>query len=66
MTTSETTLNENGEYLRGGRVFRPVYKHLLDNMPKDLVREMARRKLSELEKHAAESASQKETGTVAE
>jgi hypothetical protein len=27
-----------------------VYKHLLDNMPRDLVQEMARRRLEELAK----------------
>jgi len=27
-----------------GRMFRPLYKHLLDNMPRDLVQEMARRR----------------------
>lgn len=51
MTTLETTLHENGEYVRDGRVFRPVYKHLLCNTPKDLAQEMARRRLAELEKH---------------
>ncbi|MDR0513400.1 MAG: hypothetical protein LBG93_09960 [Treponema sp.] len=49
MPTSELTLNENGEYVKDGRVFRPVYKHLLDSMPKDLVQEMARRRLAELD-----------------
>jgi len=41
--------NDTGEIVRDGRVFRPVYKHLLDNMPRDLVQEMARRRLAELD-----------------
>jgi hypothetical protein len=35
-------------------VFKPVYKHLLDNMPRDLVQEMACRRLDELESGKAE------------
>jgi hypothetical protein len=42
------------EIVKDGRVFKPVYKHLLDNMPRDLVREMARRRLDELESGKAE------------
>jgi len=41
--------NDTGEIVRDERVFRPVYKHLLDNMPRDLVQEMARRRLAELD-----------------
>jgi len=42
--------DDSGEIIsRDGRVFRPVYKHLLDNMPRDLVQEMARRRLAELD-----------------
>ncbi|MCL2410798.1 MAG: hypothetical protein FWC97_04060 [Treponema sp.] len=49
MTTSEKPLDKTSEIVKNGRVFRPVYKHLLDNMPKDLVQEMARRRLEELD-----------------
>jgi len=51
MTTLQKQSNDNdsGEIVRDGRVFRPVYKHLLDNMPRDLVQEMARRRLAELD-----------------
>jgi hypothetical protein len=42
------------EIVKDGRVFKPVYKHLLDNMPRDLVQEMARRRLDELEVVKAE------------
>jgi hypothetical protein len=50
MKISEQTLNNTGEIVKDGRVFKPVYKHLLDNMPRDLVQEMARRHLEELAK----------------
>jgi hypothetical protein len=47
-------LDTAGEIVKDGRVFKPVYKHLLDNMPRDLVQEMARRRLEELESGKAE------------
>jgi hypothetical protein len=37
------------EIIKDDRVFKPVYKRLLDNMSRDLVQEMARRHLGELE-----------------
>jgi hypothetical protein len=48
MKTSEQTLDKADEIVKNGRVFKPVYKHLLDNMPHDIVQEMARRRLDEL------------------
>lgn len=48
MKTSEKTSDRPDEIVINGRVFKPVYKHLLDNMPRDLVQEMARRRLDEL------------------
>jgi hypothetical protein len=46
---SEPTL-ENGEIVtESGRVFHPHYKELLDSMPQDIVRELAKRRLKELE-----------------
>jgi hypothetical protein len=38
----------SGEIVVGGRTFVPVYKDLLDAMPRDLVQEMARRRLAEI------------------
>jgi hypothetical protein len=49
MRVSEQTLDKADEIVKDGRVFKPVYKYLLDNMPRDLVQEMARRRLDELE-----------------
>jgi hypothetical protein len=49
MRISEQTLDKTDEIVKNGRVFKPVYKRLLDNMPRDLVQEMARRRLEELE-----------------
>jgi hypothetical protein len=49
MRISEQTLDKTDEIVKDGRVFKPVYKRLLDNMPRDLVQEMARRRLEELE-----------------
>jgi len=49
MITSEKLSDDPDVIIRDGRIFKPVYKHLLDNMPKDLVQEMARRRLKELD-----------------
>jgi hypothetical protein len=49
MRISEQTLDKTDEIVKDGRVFKPVYKRLLDNIPRDLVQEMARRRLDELE-----------------
>ncbi|MDR2491686.1 MAG: hypothetical protein LBD20_09835 [Spirochaetaceae bacterium] len=54
METSEKLLDRQGEFTIDGHVFRPVYKHVLDNMPRDLVQKMACRRLAELEAHNAE------------
>jgi hypothetical protein len=48
MKTSEKPLDRPDEIVIQGRVFKPMYKHLLDKMPRDLVQEMARRRLDEL------------------
>ena len=53
MQASEKSLEIDGEIVIEGRVFKPVYKHLLDNMPQDLVQEMARRRLKELDEALA-------------
>jgi hypothetical protein len=54
MSISEQPLDRTDEIVKDGRVFKPVYKHLLDNMPRDLVQEMARCRLHELESGKAE------------
>ena len=61
MIMSEKIADDPDVIIKNGRIFKPVYKHLLDNMPKDLVQEMARRRLEELdaarEKMATDSSS---------
>jgi len=61
MIMSEKISDDPDVIIKNGRIFKPVYKHLLDNMPKDLVQEMARRRLEELdaarEKMATDSSS---------
>jgi len=42
---------------QSGRVFRPGNKELLENIPSDIVQEMAKRRLEEI-KHHKNSASQ--------
>jgi hypothetical protein len=57
-----TSKKSSGEIVRNGRVFIPVYKDLLDAMPRDLVQEMARRRLAEIEeikRREAEKAAKK-------
>jgi hypothetical protein len=39
---------------KNGRKFRPYYKNILDNMPSDLVKEMAKRELDKIEKSEKE------------
>jgi len=51
--TSETTLEKGSIVTDSGRVFTPHYKELLDTMPQDIVKELAKRKLEELEQHKA-------------
>ncbi|MHC6202116.1 hypothetical protein ACYULU_02865 [Breznakiellaceae bacterium SP9] len=42
--------NERGEFVTDdGRIFRPLYKGMLDKMPQDIVHELAKRRLKELE-----------------
>ncbi|WP_461257841.1 hypothetical protein [Treponema sp. R80B11-R83G3] len=51
--TSETTLEKGSIIMESGKVFQPHYKELLDTMPQDIVKELAKRKLEELEQHKA-------------
>ena len=56
MRTSEPIL-ENGEIVtESGRVFRPGKAELLDALPADIVREMAKRRLAEIAHYKAERA----------
>ena len=56
MITSKPTL-ESGEIItETGRVFRPGQAELLDALPSDIVREMAKRRLEEIARHKAERA----------
>jgi hypothetical protein len=45
-------LNDTDELLvtKSGRIFQPYHKDLLDNIPSDIVREMARRRIEEIKK----------------
>jgi hypothetical protein len=59
MITSEPIL-ENGEIVtESGRVFRPGQADLLDALPPDIVREMAKRRLEEIARYKAERANGK-------
>ena len=57
MHTLEDTLVKDEIVTQSGRVFRPGNKELLENIPSDIVQEMAKRRLEEI-KHHKNSASQ--------
>ena len=48
MKTSEDTLVQNEIVTESGRVFRPGNAALLEQIPPDIVKEMARRRLEEV------------------
>jgi hypothetical protein len=48
MKTSEDTLAKDEIVTESGRVFRPGNKELLENIPSDIVQEMAKRKWEEI------------------
>ena len=48
MKTLEDTLVKDEIVTESGRVFRPGNKELLENIPSDIVQEMAKRKLEEI------------------
>jgi len=56
MKTSETA---SAEIVKNGRVFKPVYGDLLNNMPRDIVQELAKRRLAEIEAAKAQEKKQK-------
>jgi len=51
MKTSEDTLVKDEIVTESGRVFRPGNKELLENIPSDIVQEMAKRRWEEI-KHS--------------
>jgi hypothetical protein len=51
MKTSEDTLVKDEIVTKSGRVFRPGNKELLENIPADIVQEMAKRKWEEIERY---------------
>ena len=56
MRISEPIL-ENGEIVtESGRIFRPGQVELLESLPPDIVREMAKRRLEEIARYKAERA----------
>ena len=50
MKTSEDTLVKDEIVTESGRVFRPGNKELLENIPSDIVQEMAKRKWEEIKR----------------
>jgi hypothetical protein len=51
MKTSEDTLVKDEIVTESGRVFRPGNKELLENIPSDIVQEMAKRKWEEINRY---------------
>ena len=51
MNTLEDTLVNDEIVTKSGRVFRPGNRELLQNIPSDLVQEMAKRRLEEMKRH---------------
>jgi hypothetical protein len=51
MKTSEDTLVKDEIVTESGRVFRPGNKELLENIPADIVQEMAKRKWEEIKSY---------------
>jgi hypothetical protein len=57
MKTSEDTLVKDEIITESGRVFRPGNKELLENIPSDLVQEIAKRKWEEIKRSKDKQAS---------
>jgi hypothetical protein len=51
MKTLEDTLVKDEIVTESGRVFRPGNKNLLENIPSDIVKEMAKRKWENIKRH---------------
>jgi hypothetical protein len=45
-----SAIDEKVIITKSGRKFRPYHQNLLDNLPPDLVKEMAKRELEKIEK----------------
>jgi hypothetical protein len=56
MKTLEDTLVKDEIVTESGRVFRPGNKELLENIPSDIVQEMAKRKLEEINRYKEKQA----------
>ncbi len=50
MNTSEDTLARDEIITESGRVFRPAHKELLESLPPDMVQELARRRMKDIER----------------
>ena len=57
MKTLEDTLVKDEIVTESGRVFRSGNKDLLENIPSDIVQEMAKRKLEEIKRYKDKQAS---------
>ena len=57
MKTSDDTLAKDEIVTESGRVFRPGNKELLENIPSDIVQEMAKRRLKEIKHYKNEQSS---------
>ena len=51
MKASEDSLANDEIVTESGRVFRPGNKELLENIPSDIVQEMAKRRMEEIKKY---------------
>jgi hypothetical protein len=51
MKISEDTLVKDEIVTESGRVFRPGNKELLENIPSDIIQEMAKRKWEEINRY---------------
>jgi hypothetical protein len=50
MNTSEVTQALDEITSESGRVFRPAHKELLESLPPDMVQELARRRMKDIER----------------
>ena len=55
MKLSEDTLVKDKIVTKSGRIFRPGNKEFLENIPSDLVQEMAKRKFEEIKHYKNKS-----------
>ena len=55
MKTSEDTLEKDEIVTESGRIFHSGNKELLENIPSDIVQEMAKRKWEEIKRYKSSS-----------